>query len=77
MAKQPKLDLSDLKTYRKALGLTQAEFWDRIGVTQSGGSRYEGGRAVPTSVAMLLWLASRGKLQETDLSEARRAVGGL
>jgi len=28
---------------RKRLGLNQAEFWGRIEVTQSGGSRYENG----------------------------------
>ena len=29
---------------RHRLGLNQQEFWGRIGVTQSGGSRYESGR---------------------------------
>jgi predicted transcriptional regulator len=28
---------------RKRLGMNQSEFWSRIGVTQSGGSRYESG----------------------------------
>ena len=26
---------------RKKLGIPQREFWERLGVTQSGGSRYE------------------------------------
>jgi len=41
---------------RKKLGLTQAEFWPPIGVTQSGGSRYEAGREIPEPVAILIQL---------------------
>ena len=39
---------------RERLGLTEAEFWGRIEVTQSGGSRYENGRAMPRPVRKLL-----------------------
>jgi transcriptional regulator with XRE-family HTH domain len=39
------------------LFLSQAEFWSRIGVTQSGGSRYEKGRVMPKQVQFLLHLA--------------------
>jgi len=39
---------------RKSLGLNQAEFWGRIEVTQSGGSRYENGRSMPRPVRKLL-----------------------
>ena len=46
-----------LKKTRKGLGLNQAEFWHPVGVTQSGGSRYESGRDVPDSVRMLLAIA--------------------
>ena len=38
---------------RRKLGLNQQEFWSRIGVTQSGGSRYESGRPVPKPTAIL------------------------
>jgi DNA-binding transcriptional regulator YiaG len=41
---------------RHRLGLNQQEFWGRIGVTQSGGSRYESGRAMPKPVRELLRL---------------------
>ncbi len=41
---------------RKTLRLNQSEFWSIIGVTQSGGSRYENGRAMPRPVRMLLQL---------------------
>jgi DNA-binding transcriptional regulator YiaG len=39
---------------RESLRLNQAEFWRRIEVTQSGGSRYENGRPMPRPVRKLL-----------------------
>jgi transcriptional regulator with XRE-family HTH domain len=41
---------------RQRLGLNQQEFWGAIGVTQSGGSRYESGRNIPKPVRELLRL---------------------
>lgn len=38
-------------------GENQSEFWSRIGVTQSGGSRYESGRSIPKPVQLLLQVA--------------------
>lgn len=45
------------KALRLKLGLNQSQFWGRIAVTQSGGSRYESGRDIPRPVALLLELA--------------------
>lgn len=42
------------KQIRKELGMNQQEFWSQIGVTQSGGSRYESGRTMPKPVRELL-----------------------
>lgn len=42
---------------RQKLGLNQTQFWSRVGVTQSGGSRYEAGRKIPRAVCMLLVIA--------------------
>lgn len=43
---------------RDSLKLTQQQFWTRIGITQSGGSRYEkGDRAIPQPITTLLTLA--------------------
>lgn len=42
---------------RKSTGLTQTQFWGRIRVTQSGGSRYESGRKLPRTVRLLLEIA--------------------
>ena len=49
-----KMKKVDALKLRKKLGLSQAEFWGRIEVTQSGGSRYENGRAMPPPVRKLL-----------------------
>jgi transcriptional regulator with XRE-family HTH domain len=47
----------DLAAQRTALGLTQTVFWGAIGVSQSGGARYEQGRDVPPSAAVALRVA--------------------
>jgi transcriptional regulator with XRE-family HTH domain len=39
---------------RHRRGLNQQQFWPLIGVTQSGGSRYESGRRMPAPVRELL-----------------------
>jgi transcriptional regulator with XRE-family HTH domain len=48
--------LTNPRDIRHRLGLNQQEFWGRIGVTQSGGSRYESGRSMPKPVRELLRL---------------------
>ncbi len=48
-----------MKAYAKLradLGINQTEFWSRVGVTQSGGSRYETGRKPGKPVQMLFAL---------------------
>ena len=55
--KQPRMAFStgdDVKVVRGKLGLNQSEFWGPIGVTQSGGSRYEAGRRIPVPTQCLL-----------------------
>jgi len=53
--KQSKSQGAKWKTFRETLGFNQGEFWASVGITQSGGSRYESGRAIPRTVQMLLW----------------------
>lgn len=43
----------DVRAARAKTKLNQSEFWNRIGVTQSGGSRYESGRTMPKPVRIL------------------------
>lgn len=47
-------DKIEPREIRRKLGLNQQQFWSRIGVTQSGGSRYESGRNMPKPVRELL-----------------------
>lgn len=54
---------------RTKLKLNQSDFWRRIGVTQSGGSRYETGRNPGKPVQMLFALtygspAEKAKVQK-------------
>lgn len=44
----------DPRKLREKSGLNQTAFWSEIGVTQSGGSRYETGRNIPRPVRLLL-----------------------
>ena len=46
--------ISNPRVIRQRLGLNQQDFWGQIGVTQSGGSRYESGREMPKPVQELL-----------------------
>ena len=50
----------DIKKFRNKLGLNQSQFWAPLGVTQSGGSRYESGRNIPVPVRMLILLTYQG-----------------
>jgi DNA-binding transcriptional regulator YiaG len=46
--------INDPSELRRSAGLNQTEFWRRFGVTQSGGSRYESGRSMPTPLKVLM-----------------------
>ena len=59
----------DPREIRAKLGLNQDEFWTQIGVTQSGGSRYESGRDMPKPVRELLRLVH---VERIDLSRVKR-----
>ena len=71
---KPKFDLSNLADYRRTLGLNQQAFWSGIGVTQSGGSRYESGRSLPQPVALLLTLRETGKVTQAYIDAAAAVI---
>jgi len=48
--------ISNPREIRRKLRMNQQKFWSLIGVTQSGGSRYESGRSMPKPVRELLRL---------------------
>ncbi len=60
----PKIE--NIREIRKKLGLNQQDFWSEVGVTQSGGSRYESGRKIPKPVRELLRLVH---IEQVDLSK--------
>ncbi|WP_416189777.1 helix-turn-helix domain-containing protein [Neisseria sp. CCUG17229] len=61
--------IDNIRDIRKKLGLNQMDFWSQIGVTQSGGSRYESGRNMPKPVRELLRLVH---IEQVDLSKVNR-----
>lgn len=72
MKKRQKSPLDDLKGFREARGENQTKFWSRFGVTQSGGSRYESGRKMPSPLAMLVLSFSNELLDDIVLAELRQ-----
>lgn len=67
--------INNVRDIRKKLGLNQIEFWSQVGVTQSGGSRYEAGRNIPKPVRELVRLVhveqlELAKLNKTDVKVA-------
>ena len=62
----------DIRDLRNALNLNQSQFWGRIYVTQSGGSRYESGRGIPKSVQCLIAIAYGQESEMKQLVEKLR-----
>ncbi len=62
--------ITNPREIRRRLRLNQQEFWSRVGVTQSGGSRYESGRGMPKPVRELL------RLVHIEGIELNQATGG-
>ena len=60
MSKHPAITSEAALFMRNRRQLNQTEFWRRVGVSQSGGSRYESGRNIPRPVQILL-AAKHGK----------------
>jgi len=67
----------ETKLLRSRLGMNQSEFWSRISVTQSGGSRYESGRSLPKPVRLLLHLAYAPEKPVTAMLRYLRQVKSI
>ena len=63
------VDKTEPREIRRKLGLNQQQFWSKIGVTQSGGSRYESGRNMPRPVRELLRLVH---VEQIDIQRIKR-----
>ena len=59
----------DAREIRRKLGLNQQQFWSTLGVTPSGGSRYESGRNMPKPVRELLRLVH---VEQIDIKSIKR-----
>jgi transcriptional regulator with XRE-family HTH domain len=59
----------DVREIRRKLGMNQQQFWSKLGVTQSGGSRYESGRNMPRPVRELLRLVH---VEQIDIQRIKR-----
>jgi hypothetical protein len=57
----------ELRRLRITKRESQEKFWGRFGVTQSSGSRFETGLAIPAPVSILLRMYMNGKLSDGDL----------
>ncbi len=66
MKSQGKIDAREI---RRKLGLNQQQFWSQLGVTQSGGSRYESGRNMPRPVQHLLRLVH---VEKIDINKIKK-----
>ena len=62
-------EISSPRVIRQKLGLNQNDFWSKVGVTQSGGSRYESGRRMPRPVRELVRLVH---IEQIDLTKIRK-----
>ena len=69
MSTMKTIEKIDPREIRRKLGLNQQQFWSTIGVTQSGGSRYESGRNMPKPVRELLRLVH---VEQIDIKNIKR-----
>lgn len=75
-------DILNLAEVRASTGLTQAEFWEQVGVTQATGSRYESGASsVPATVLDAVRLVFIDKVDVARIGQqlacARRVLAGV
>jgi DNA-binding transcriptional regulator YiaG len=68
-----KIDGAAALKIRNKLGQNQKDFWAPLGVTQSGGSRYESGRNMPAPVRKLMHLVHVARVVSADSKELARA----
>ena len=70
-------EISSPREIRRKLGLNQNDFWSKVGVTQSGGSRYESGRNIPPPVRELVRLLYIEKVTLTKIRKDDLIVAEL
>lgn len=76
MKKPPKLPFQspdEIRAFREKCQMNQTEFWTRVGVTQSAGSRYESGRSIARPVQTMLAIAYGTPAQSAKAVEYLRS----
>ena len=68
------MEISNPRETRHKMGINQEEFWRRIGVTQSAGSRYENGRAMTRPTRELYRLVHVEKLDLAKVNSVDIAI---
>ncbi len=66
------IDLVDTRSIinlRKQCNENQTHFWQKFGVTQSRGSRFEAGADIPSAVRLLIKLYVNGVVKDQDLAK--------
>lgn len=71
---QQKEEEFDPRQLRRKLDLNQQEFWSAVGVTQSGGSRYEQDRRIPKPVLELLKLRYEYGICVEEITKEKAAM---
>jgi predicted transcriptional regulator len=66
--------ITNPREIRRRLRLNQQEFWSQVGVTQSGGSRYESGRNMPKPVQELLRVVHVDQIDLKKINKSDVAV---
>ena len=59
--------IENVRALRNSMGFNQSDFWSTVGVTQSGGSRYESGRSIPKAVCELIRIVHIEKIALDDV----------
>ena len=72
---KPFAKISNPRAIRDKLGMNQTEFWSALGITQSGGSRYESGRSMPRPVRELMRLVYIERVNLADIKGADLRAG--
>ena len=73
---KPFTQIENIRDIRKKSGLNQSDFWSAVGVTQSGGSRYESGAKMPVQVNELLRLVYIEKVDLLKVNKKDLDIGG-
>lgn len=68
------IDGAAARYLRERTGLTQKAFWNQIGITQSGGCRYENGANIPKAERILVFLIHVAGLKIDATSEEGAAA---